>query len=168
MKKASEIYKEQNRIIHAALRRLGFSYRTDRDLVLQHIEEITGKRQGLSQLSLGERSRLISHLAKAWKMDIACPAVPAAYNGWRKGQPEPDQPPRGAFKKFHGERAKQKRYAFWLWCQLGYAPEKIDTRVKKQFGVDRLEWLNDPDDLHVLITDLQSRCERAGIQIDRK
>ena len=162
MKTANEIYAAQNRVIHAVLRKLGFSYKEDRDLVLHHVGRVTGEEKGLSQLTLAERQALLRHLAKEWKMDIACPAVPAIYRSWKRGMPEPGEP-RGAFKRFTGARAKQKKYIMWLWTGLGYAPEKIDARVKKQFGVDRLEWLNDPHDLHTLITDLQARAKRAGI-----
>ncbi len=167
MKKAGEIYAEQNRVIHAVLRKLGFNYRDDRDLVLYNVEIAVGRRAGLSKLSLGERQLLLKHMAREWGVEIACPAVPALYRNWKKGQPEPGQP-RGAFKKFSGSRARQKKYAIWLWTNLGYAPEKIDARVKRQFGVDRLEWLNDPHDLHALITDLLARAKRAGLGFSAK
>ena len=59
--------------------------------------------------------------------------------------------------------AAQKRYILAMWNALGYDLKKIDSRVKKQFGVERLEWMKDDHDLHVLVTDLRARCERAGI-----
>ena len=49
-----------------------------------------------------------------------------------------------------------------LWNALGYAMDKLHTRVKTQFGVDRFEWLEDVRALHVLITDLQRRLDRSG------
>ena len=81
--------------------------------------------------------------------------------GWRpkgKGQ-------RGkGFKEITGgHNPNQKRYILALWNALGYDVAKIDARVKKQFGVDLFEWLDDDHDLHVLVTDLRARCERAGI-----
>lgn len=62
-----------------------------------------------------------------------------------------------------GPGARQQRYILALWSALGYDVEKLHRRCKKQFGVDRFEWLTDHDELHVLITDLQQRCKKAGI-----
>ena len=162
MKSPKEIYMEQNKVIHAVLRRLGFNYKDDKDLVLCHVKEVAGKEKGLSELTLSERQALLRHIARLWKVEIANPAVPARYRDWKKGDPEIEDT-RVGFKVFNGVRARQKRYIMWLWTSLGYAPEKIDKRVKKQFGIDRLEWLNDPHDLHILITDLQERAKSAGI-----
>lgn len=75
---------------------------------------------------------------------------------------------RGAnFKKIKpGEAANQQRYILAMWNALGYDVKAIDARVKKQFKVERLEWLLDGHDLHVFITDLQARCRRAGLDPD--
>jgi ParB-like chromosome segregation protein Spo0J len=69
-----------------------------------------------------------------------------------------------AIKK--GPAARQQRYILALWNALGYDVAKLDARCKKQFGIDRIEWVVDHDQLHVLITDLQARCEAAGINPD--
>lgn len=69
----------------------------------------------------------------------------------------------GNFKKITGPDAQQKKYILALWNNLGYDVAKLDARCKKQFGVDRFEWLKDPHDLFVLVTDLRQRNEDAGI-----
>ncbi len=69
------------------------------------------------------------------------------------------------FVYLDGPAKKQQRKIMGLWKDLGYQPEAIHTRVKKQFGVDRLHWLTDHDSLHILITDLEFRIQRSE---DRK
>lgn len=58
---------------------------------------------------------------------------------------------------------RQKRYILALWNKLGYDVAKLHARCKRQWRVDRFEWLDDGQAMHVLITDLQQRCEAAGI-----
>ena len=52
-----------------------------------------------------------------------------------------------------------------MWNALGYPMDKLHVRCKKQFMVDRFEWVTDYNDLHVLITDLTARGRRAGIEV---
>jgi hypothetical protein len=42
--------------------------------------------------------------------------------------------------------------------------EKLHSRCKTQFGVDRFEWLTDHHALHVLITDLDKRLKAVRMQ----
>ena len=56
--------------------------------------------------------------------------------------------------------AAQQRKVVALWNELGYPMCTLHSRVKRQFGVERLEWLMDHDSLHVLITDLEARLRR--------
>jgi phage gp16-like protein len=58
---------------------------------------------------------------------------------------------------------KQKRYICALWAKLGYDMDKLDTRVKKQFGVAKLTWLHNQDDLQTLAKDLFTRCKNRGL-----
>ncbi|MGD9949871.1 MAG: regulatory protein GemA [Desulfobulbus sp.] len=61
-----------------------------------------------------------------------------------------------------GPAAKQQRKVLALWHALGYDMNKLHARVKKQFGVDRFEWLDDHEALHILITDLEHRLKTQG------
>lgn len=63
-----------------------------------------------------------------------------------------------------GPAAKQQRKVLALWHGLGYEMAKLHTRVKTQFGVDRFEWLDDSQALHVLITDLECRTRKLTAQ----
>ncbi|MBU4273997.1 MAG: regulatory protein GemA [Planctomycetes bacterium] len=67
------------------------------------------------------------------------------------------------FKEIVGPNARQKKYILALWNALGYDVAKLDARCKKQFNVERFEWLKDEHDLFVLVTDLRQRCLNAGI-----
>ncbi|MFZ5760966.1 MAG: regulatory protein GemA [Thermodesulfobacteriota bacterium] len=60
----------------------------------------------------------------------------------------------------NGPYAAMQRKVLALWNQLGYEVKKLDARVKKQWGIDRIEWLRDYDRLHTLITDLEARVKR--------
>ena len=58
---------------------------------------------------------------------------------------------------------KQKRYICALWAKLGYDMDKLDTRVKKQFKVEKLAWLHNQADLQTLTKDLWNRCKDKGL-----
>jgi len=61
-----------------------------------------------------------------------------------------------------GPAARQQRKVLALWHELGYDMTKLQARVKKQFGIDRFEWMEDREALHVLITDLEHRLKNRG------
>lgn len=99
--------------------------------------------------------------AKGWK-----PKAATAIPGSRGISPSvdvsssaPRQPRRdGSFIAITpGPAAAQQRKVLAMWNALGYSMDKLHVRCKKQFGVDRFEWLTDGRDLHVLITDLAKR-----------
>lgn len=62
-----------------------------------------------------------------------------------------------------GPTAAQQRKVLAMWHALGYSMDKLHIRCKRQFGVDRFEWLTDPHQLHILITDLEHRQEKARV-----
>ena len=62
-----------------------------------------------------------------------------------------------------GPAARQQRKVLALWNALGYDMNKLHKRVKLQFGIDRFEWLDDGEALHILITDLQRRLDRRNL-----
>lgn len=59
--------------------------------------------------------------------------------------------------------AKQKRYALALAKLLGWKLSGLNTRCKKQFGVERFEWLGKQSEMQTLIRDMQLRCKKRGI-----
>ena len=56
-----------------------------------------------------------------------------------------------------GPAARQQRKVLAMWAALGYDVAKLHARCKKQFGIERFEWVTEYDELHVLITDLEHR-----------
>ena len=56
-----------------------------------------------------------------------------------------------------GPYARQKRYICAMWRDLGYDMLSLDTRVKRQLGIDAFRWCNDPDFLQTLGKDLAKR-----------
>lgn len=91
--------------------------------------------------------------------------------GWQQKKPTTVKQGRKDTKKVNdnyrrikpGPAARQQKYILAMWGALGYEMKKLDARCKKQFGIDRIEWVTEHDQLHVLITDLKKRCEDAGI-----
>ncbi|MGE4552851.1 MAG: phage protein GemA/Gp16 family protein [Desulfovibrionaceae bacterium] len=63
-----------------------------------------------------------------------------------------------------GPSAPMQRKVAALWRSLGYDMTSLDTRVRREFGVDALRWLTDRKDLRRLIVDLERRCACAPAQ----
>ncbi len=59
-----------------------------------------------------------------------------------------------------GPAAPQQRKVLALWAALGYEVAKLHARCKRQFGIERFEWVTDGNHLHILITDLEARLRR--------
>jgi len=59
--------------------------------------------------------------------------------------------------------ARQKRYALALAKALGWSLVGLQKRIKQQFHVENILWLNDQAALQTLIKDMINRCRRKGI-----
>ncbi|MDH5525556.1 MAG: regulatory protein GemA [Desulfobulbaceae bacterium] len=133
--------------IHIAKKELGLNDEAYRDLLYFQFSKSSSK-----DLTFQEVGKLLSFFrTKGWK---------PKYNvkKGRKGSTKSTN-----FKEITGPNAQQKRYILALWNNLGYDVAKLDARCKKQFGVERFEWLNEDRDLFVLVTDLRQRNLDAGI-----
>lgn len=129
--------------IHIAKKALGMKEEEYRDILRLRFDVATAK-----DLSPRQAIDLLAQFERA---------------GW---QPRPRKRPSGTDYIRIAESATgalQKRYVIKLWTMLGYDLPKLHSRIQKQFGVDRLEWLHDHEPLHILITDLEARCRRAGL-----
>ena len=84
--------------------------------------------------------------------------------GWQPKQPTKPRKNPDFINIQPGPSAKQQRKVLAMWHELGYGMAKLHSRVQTQFGVDRFEWLVDPESLHILITDLAKRIESAKKQ----
>lgn len=59
--------------------------------------------------------------------------------------------------------ARQKRYALALAKALGWSLVGLQKRIKQQFWVENILWLNDQAALQTLIRDMVNRCRKKGI-----
>lgn len=133
--------------IHIAKKELGLSDEAYRDMLHLHFQVDSAKDLLLKQVVV----LLNLFRAKGWKPK-------ANVKAGRKGTAKSAN-----FKEITGPNARQKRYILALWNALGYDVAKLDARCKKQFNVDRFEWLKDDHHLFVLVTDLRARCKAAGL-----
>ncbi|MFV0420855.1 regulatory protein GemA [Oleidesulfovibrio sp.] len=105
-----------------------------------------------------QRYRLICHLKEL------------GANFSSKGKTYPKQPRRNSGDFYvipdNVPYASQKRYILVLWKALGWSLKGIDTRMRKQFGLDSLVWVQDQAQLQTITKDLQNRCRKAGIDPD--
>ena len=53
--------------------------------------------------------------------------------------------------------ARERRQILAIWRRLGYTMDSLDTRVKRAFGVECFEWLQDGKQISTLLSDLQRR-----------
>lgn len=59
--------------------------------------------------------------------------------------------------------ASKKRAILAIWKRLGYSMSSLETRVRREFGVESFSWLHDDSAIAHLLTDLQCR-ERAFVR----
>lgn len=53
--------------------------------------------------------------------------------------------------------AREKRQIAAIWRKLGYALPSLDKRVKRAFGVEFFVWMQDGEQISILLSDLQRR-----------
>jgi len=126
------------------------------------LESVGGSRS-LGDMNARNMAKVVDHMAREYKLEFSSvknkrPAekpYKAKAAGRRSDFYEiPDGTP----------RAEQKRVICSLWQRLGYDMTSLDTRVKRQFGVDVLLWLHDENALNTLIRDLNGRLARKERQ----
>ena len=137
--------------IHIAKKELGLTDEVYRDMLHVHFQVSSAKDLKPQQVVV----LLNKFRAKGWR-----PKKSTVVKRGHAGQTRKDD---NFIEIKPGANAKQQRYILALWNALGYDVAKLHARCKKQFGVDRFEWVDEYDDLHVLITDLQKRCRDAGL-----
>lgn len=130
--------------IHIAIKELGIDDDTYRDILHVNFGVLSSK-----SLGPGQAGALLALLrAKGWR--------PKNKRDW------------GGKSQFIKVNDPQQRKVLAMWNALGYDMHKLHARVKKQFGIDRFEWLRDHDSLRVLITDLEQRLQRKESRDEHK
>ena len=119
-----------------------YSLSTSKDLTADHLRD------------------LYNHFrTKGWK-----PSRPTTVKKGRKNTQRKDD---NFIQVKVGPAARRQKYILAMWNALGYDVAKLHKRCKKQFNVERFEWLDDDHSLFVLITDLRGRCKDAGLNPDQ-
>lgn len=128
--------------IHIAKKELALDDLVYRDILREH-----GGAASASDLDAAGLARVLAHFRRlGW--------VPKS----RVKEGREDTKKSDSFIRIQpGPYAKMQRKVLALWAELGYEPAKLHARVKKQFRVERFEWLKDYRALHTLITDLEAR-----------
>ena len=123
-KTASEIYAQQNRILHMAMAKAGYPYHSNPEVWQGLMTEAEGRPvKGLSRMTLGGRDRLLKALQKKYsRKRIFNPPVPRRLRDWEKGDPEK------AFAT-REEEDGQLRMIFALWAELGYEPHQLREMI---------------------------------------
>ena len=129
--------------IHIAVKELQLSNEAYRDILSLHFQVSSASKLNDKQAVV----LLNIFRARGWQPKKGH----AATEGKRKG---------GDFITIKpGPAARQQRKVLAMWHELGYGMDKLHARCKRQFEVDRFEWLTDGEALHILITDLGKRLE---------
>ena len=134
--------------IHIAKKELGLTDEAYRDILRLHFQVESAR-----DLTPRQATVLLNKFrAKGWKPKKST----------RPGSGNKDRKNRNYRHIKPGPAAAQQRYVLSLWNRLGYDIRKLDARCRRQFGIERIEWVTDHHQLHVLITDLEHRCQAAS------
>lgn len=160
-KKASDIYKRQNVLIHKAFAASGMPYAEHKEEWLELIRSIleTGNLKlereitGLSELTLWERHQVIVHF-QGRGMRIFSPSVPANVRDWKKGDPDIEY-------EYRVDADPQIRMVYAMWVEMGYQPKTLRGLCLKMFKRDDPRWLTD-EQLSRLVNVVKYRAEKKG------
>ena len=143
--------------IHIAAKELGLSKQAYRDIIALNFP---GKSSS-KDLTLQQRAQLLAiFVARGFK--------PRSGKTVKHGRTATRRKDDNFIKIPPGPYAKQQKKVLAMWAELGYDVATLNARCKRQWKIDRFEWLQDYEALHILITDLQQRCHQVGIDPDHR
>ena len=148
---ACALYGVQNKLLHRGFAMAGFGYNDHKDYWIDVISGVVKRKvKGLSGLNLGERSALLSHLAKNGGGRIFNPHVPRHWTTWQKGDPEPKG--KIGHRPMHVPKHKKplvsKIHAVLADMKLPWS--YVDTIARDRFQVQFVEWLEMPELIKVV------------------
>ena len=164
-RKASDIYKKQNTLIHKAFAAQGFPYKENKEvwvnLMNEVIQDSRFKTQnqkhrivnGLSDMTLGERHKLIAHFQKRG-LKLFSPSVPEKIRDWKKGDEDIEY-------EFREEDDRQVRMVIAMWEEMGYKRKSLYGLCFKLFKKDHPRWLDDHQLSH-LVNVVKKKAESKG------
>jgi len=142
---AKGLYQKQNKLLHRAFTDLGMPYEENKGFWSKVIVDLV-KRVicSLSELSLGERSSLLSHLSIRGAT-VHSPYVPRHWNEWKKGDVEPtgtiSKRPMHVPKEKYGTVCKIHAILADMKLPWSY----VDRIANERYKVAFVEWLNADD-----------------------
>lgn len=159
-RKASDIYKKQNVLLHKAFAAAGMPYGENKDTWLNLMKEIAGRAvTGLSALTLWERHQLIRYFQRRG-IKLFTPAVPENMHNWKKGDADAEH-------KLKKDDDPQARLAYAIWSEMGYRPKTLRGLCWKLFKRDDPRWLNNRQLSH-LVNVVMAKAAKKGIHYYRK
>jgi len=154
IKKASDIYKNQNKLLHKAFAGQGYPYNEDKVVWLKLMSDIIERRVGgLSELTLGERHKLIVYFQKRG-VKLFAPIVPHKVKDWKKGDSDFEY-------EYREEDDPQIRMVYAMWTEMGYRPKTLRGLCFKLFKRDDPRWLDDKQ-LSRLVNVVKHKAEKKG------
>lgn len=159
--KINDVYARQNKLIHQAFTMKGMPYEANKDYWLDVIINIIGRViTSLSDMSLGERSGFLWHMAKSG-LKIYNPYVPRAWENWKKGDPEPTGDVTQRPMDVTGDKKAMIRKVSAILADMRLPWSYVDGLAKSRFGVEFVEWL-ESGDLHKVVQMLVIHQKRNG------
>ena len=156
-KKASDIYRKQNRLLHKAFASCGFAYNENKEVWLKLMTDVAGRPiAGLSEMTLSERHRLIAHF-QGRGMRLFAPAVPKRVRGWKKGDEDVEY-------EFRPDDDPQVRMIKAMWSEMGYEPKTLRGLCWKRFKRDDPRWLDD-EQLSRLVNIVKAKAQSKGLGV---
>jgi hypothetical protein len=158
-RKASDIYKKQNTLIHRAMHASGFPYAQNKDMWLPLIREQRAKSvgqsviNGLSDLTLAERHQLILYFQKKG-MRLFSPSVPVNIRNWKKGDEDISY-------EFRKDGDPQVAMIYAMWEEMGYKQKTLNGLCFKLFKRDHPRWLTDKQVSH-LVNVVKAKAKSKG------
>lgn len=154
-RKASDIYKKQNTILHKAMLRAGLPYEANKDVWLKLATDLSGRTvAGLSEMTLFERHKLINHFQQRGYR-IFAPSVPDLVRGWKKGDPDVEY-------EFRPDGDPQVRMVVAMWVEMGYAVKTLRGLCWKLYKKDDPRWLT-AGELGQLVNIVKGKAEKKNV-----
>ena len=147
---AEVIYSQQNKAIHMALKALSMSYSDHKTELCALYGEITGREvTGLSDLTLGERDRLIRHY-QSKGLKLFKPFVQKSLMGWRKGAAETASDESARPMAVPDEKKRMIGKIGAILADMALPWTYADGIANRMFGIRFVEWCSEGQ-LHKIV-----------------
>lgn len=142
MANGEQLYNMQNKLIHSCFSSLALPYKENKEFWCKVAGELVNRNiSSLSELNLGERSRLLNSLkAKGAKVKHN-PYIPGKLLFYKKGRFEPEGEATDRPLKVSANKAGYVSKIHAILADLKLPWSYVDSIAKQKFGVDLVEWL---------------------------